>query len=196
MRREILAAAEELFAIRGYAGTTTKEIARAAQTTETGIFRAFNSKRELFNAAILAPLEEFMAHYAQDWLPNPRRHGTPEEALRQFAEELYSLVIGHRQLFSALVANGLVGTDAQPVFARLEKVSDRIKVEHGLSWDTPIAARAMVGMVVSMAMFEDVLYPSSRRPSRKRIVDELTRILIGAAGLSPAPDEVAPRRSS
>lgn len=185
VRHQILAAAEELFSTRGYAGTTTKEIARAAETTEAAIFRAFTSKQELFNAAVLAPLEEFMAHYAQDWLPEPSRHGTPQEALRQFAEELYTVVIDHRRLFASLVANGLVGKDAQPVLARLEKVSDGVKYEHGLQWDTPIAARAMLGMVISMAMFEDVLYASGRRPSRKRIIDELTRILIGAAGLLP-----------
>jgi AcrR family transcriptional regulator len=194
VRHQILTAAEELFSTRGYAGTTTKEIARAAETTEAAIFRAFTSKQELFNAAVLAPLEEFMAHYAQDWLPEPRRHGTPQEALRQFAEELYTVVIDHRQLFASLVANGLVGKDAQPVLARLEKVSDGVKHEHGLQWDTPIAARAMLGMVISMAMFEDVLYASGRRPSRKRIIDELTRILIGAAGLLPAGGKVGRRK--
>jgi hypothetical protein len=36
-----------------------------------------------------------------------------------------------------------------------------------------------------MATFEDVLYPLHNRPDRARIVDELTRILIGAAGLLP-----------
>jgi hypothetical protein len=114
--------------------------------------------------------------------------------LRQFAEELYTVVIDHRRLFASLVANGLVGKDAQPVLARLEKVSDGVKYEHGLQWDTPIAARAMLGMVISMAMFEDVLYASGRRPSRKRIIDELTRILIGAAGLLPAGGKVGRRK--
>jgi AcrR family transcriptional regulator len=187
LRRRILEASEELFAAKGYGGATTREIALKAETTEAAIFRAFNSKEELFNAAVLAPFEKFMAHYAGEWLPDPAR-GTPQEALREFAEDLYTLVSEHRHLFTAVVTNSLIGPAAQPVFDRLEQVSDAIKGEYGLQWDTPIAARAMVAMVATMAVFENAIYPPERRPRRERIIDELTRILIGAAGLSPARD--------
>jgi len=182
VRRRVLESAEELFATRGYSGTTTKEIARRAETTEAQIFRVFTSKEELFNAAIMAPFETFMARYADEWLPDPTR-GTPQEALREFAEDLYALVSEHRQVFSAIVTNGLVGPQIQPVFHRLEQVSDAIRVEYGLQWDTPIAARAIVAMISTMAIFEDLLYPPNQRPDRARVVDELTRIMIGAAGL-------------
>jgi hypothetical protein len=73
------------------------------------------------------------------------------------------------------------------LFDRLEQVSNAIRDEYGLRWDTPIAARAMVAMVATMATLDDVLYPLDNRPDRARIVDELTRILIGAAGLLPPP---------
>lgn len=187
LRRRILEAAEELFAVKGYGGATTREIALKAETTEAAIFRAFTSKEELFNAAVLAPFENFMAHYSGEWLPDPSR-GTPQEALREFAEDIYTLVSEHRHIFTAVVTNSLVGPAAQPVFDRLEQVSDAIKNEYGLQWDTPIAARAMVAMVSTMAVFENAIYPPDKRPSRERIIDELTRILIGAAGLSPARD--------
>ncbi|WAJ43455.1 helix-turn-helix domain containing protein [Mycobacterium sp. Aquia_216] len=181
----MLAAAEELFATKGYGGATTKEIARMAQTTEAAIFRAFNSKQELFTAAVLAPFENFMTRYAGEWLPEPTRD-TPQEALREFAYDLYHLVSEHRKIFTAIMTNGLVGSEVQPVFARLEQVSNVIKEQYGLEWDTPIAARAMVAMVATMAIFENVVYPPGEVPDRERIVDELTRILIGAAGLLPA----------
>ena len=184
VRRRVLDSAEELFAARGYSGTTTKEIARRAATTEAQIFRAFTSKENLFNAAILSPFETFMARFADEWLPDPAR-GTPQEALREFAEDLYTLVSEHRQVFTAIVANGLVGPQIQPVFHRLEAVSNAIRDEYGLHWDTPIAARAIVAMISTMATFEDLLYPENQRPDRARIVDELARILIGAAGLLP-----------
>jgi AcrR family transcriptional regulator len=184
VRGRVLKAAEELFATRGYGGTTTKEIARRAETTEAQIFRAFTSKENLFHAAILSPFETFMARYAGEWLPDPTR-GTPQEALREFAEDLYTLVFEHRQVFTAIVTNGLVGPQIQPVFHRLEQVSNAIRDEYGLHWDTPIAARAIVAMIATMATFEDLLYPPHQRPNRARIVGELTRILIGAAGLLP-----------
>jgi AcrR family transcriptional regulator len=140
LRRRILDAAEELFAAKGYGGATTREIALKAETTEAAIFRAFTSKQELFNAAVLMPFENFMAHYSGEWLPDPAR-GTPQEALREFAEDLYTLVSEHRHIFTAVVTNSLVGPAAQPVFDRLEQVSDAIKDEYGLQW-TPLFPRA------------------------------------------------------
>jgi AcrR family transcriptional regulator len=51
-RRQILDGAAELFANRGFAGTTTREIASAVGTTETVLFRHFPTKESLY-AAIL-----------------------------------------------------------------------------------------------------------------------------------------------
>ena len=51
-RRQILDAAAELFAARGFAGTTTREIAAAVGTSETVLFRHYPTKAQLY-AAIL-----------------------------------------------------------------------------------------------------------------------------------------------
>jgi TetR/AcrR family transcriptional regulator len=51
-RRQILEVAAEMFANRGFAGTTTRDIAAAARTTETVLFRHFPTKVSLY-AAIL-----------------------------------------------------------------------------------------------------------------------------------------------
>ena len=51
-RVQILDAAAELFSRRGFAGTTTREIAAAVGTTETVLFRHFPTKQRLY-AAIL-----------------------------------------------------------------------------------------------------------------------------------------------
>ena len=51
-RGQILDAAAALFSRRGFAGTTTREIAAAAGTTETVLFRHFPTKQSLY-AAIL-----------------------------------------------------------------------------------------------------------------------------------------------
>lgn len=51
-REQLLETAASLFAVRGYAGATTSEIARAAGVTEPIIYRHFPSKRDLFIALI------------------------------------------------------------------------------------------------------------------------------------------------
>lgn len=51
-REQLLDTAARLFAVHGYAGATTSEIAKAAGVTEPIIYRHFQSKRDLFIALI------------------------------------------------------------------------------------------------------------------------------------------------
>jgi hypothetical protein len=54
----ILAAARELFAARGFKGTTTAAIARRARANEALIFRHFPGKKGLFTAILREKLED------------------------------------------------------------------------------------------------------------------------------------------
>ena len=56
-REALLAAALPVFAIRGYEGTTTRDLAAAAQVSEPVLYRHFPSKADLF-AAVLSRVEE------------------------------------------------------------------------------------------------------------------------------------------
>jgi AcrR family transcriptional regulator len=56
-RDQIAEAARHVFAVRGLAGARTREIAKAANVTETVLYRHFSSKEEVFEAAVLEPVE-------------------------------------------------------------------------------------------------------------------------------------------
>ncbi len=189
VERLILDAAERLFGENGYQGTTTREIARAAGVAEPMVFRAFGSKERLFEASVLEPFTSFMDGYTRQWSDPASLPGRPEDALAQFAEGLYDTVVEHRGLFAALLSTSQLGDKLQPTLGLLERVSDAVAQANGLSWDTPVAARAAVVMVVGMALSEDEIYGANPAPDRDRIVAELTRMLVGAAGL-PVPGEV------
>jgi TetR/AcrR family transcriptional regulator len=51
-RRQILETASELFALRGFDGTTTREVAAAVGTSETVLFRHFPTKQDLYEAIL------------------------------------------------------------------------------------------------------------------------------------------------
>jgi len=51
-REQILQTAVNLFSQRGFSGTTTKEIARAAGVSEAMVFRHFSKKSELYDAIL------------------------------------------------------------------------------------------------------------------------------------------------
>ena len=57
-RQQIAAAARGVFAVHGLAGAKTRQIADAANVTETILYRHFASKDEIFEQAILVPLEQ------------------------------------------------------------------------------------------------------------------------------------------
>jgi TetR/AcrR family transcriptional regulator len=63
-RRRLLDSARRAFLAHGFAGATTRQIARDAGTTETVMYRHFASKEELFDAAIGDPLEQLMLRMA------------------------------------------------------------------------------------------------------------------------------------
>ncbi|MEX1376103.1 MAG: helix-turn-helix domain-containing protein [Eubacteriales bacterium] len=56
-RQKIIDAAKELFSTKGYAATTTKDIAGKAGISEVTLFRHFESKRNLFMVAVHSTFE-------------------------------------------------------------------------------------------------------------------------------------------
>jgi len=202
----ILEAARESFAAKGYARTTTREIAARAAVAETLLFRKFGSKAALFAEAVLHP----MAQFIRDWtaeapgLPSAR---SAEDAQRGFIERLYSVASEQRGLLLTLFATSVFepevleagggGTSIQRALDELVDFTERQLARLGIDvegFDVPIASRSVIGMVLAMALFGDWLLPAGRRrPSRAALLDELTRqILYG--GFNQRPSAVRGRR--
>ena len=77
-RERILAAAEEVFAQRGYHGGSLDEIARASGTSKALIYEHFNSKRELHETLLAEHAGELFRRFAA----SAARGATGEERLR------------------------------------------------------------------------------------------------------------------
>ena len=103
VRTAILASARELFASRGYAGTSMREIAEHAGVYEPMIYRRVGSKAELFEAVALEPLAEVVAAHvarAEAW----RQAGPMDEVSRSWVESVYPVIRENRDLLLALMA--------------------------------------------------------------------------------------------
>lgn len=100
-RAQILEAARSEFVARGLAGARVQEIADVAGVTDALIYKHFKSKKELFQEAIIAPLEERIASHAASMRALPedpqgaaQGAGTREwilELLRFFRETIEGL---------------------------------------------------------------------------------------------------------
>ena len=60
-REQIIEAAREVFARSGRAGARTRDLAEAAGINEALLYRHFDSKEDLYEAAVAAPLEQAVA---------------------------------------------------------------------------------------------------------------------------------------
>lgn len=187
VRELLLGAARALFAARGFAGASTRDIALKAGVSEALLFRHFGTKAKLFERAILDPLNEFVHAYVEEWRNIPAADHDAESVTRGFIDGFYRLLSEHRELVMALVTAQAYESlqevsDASPLTRLLEELETLAGAEaaaRGFHFDVPVATRVATGMVMGMALLDEWLFqPGRRKPSRQRIVDEMVAFML------------------
>ena len=170
VRALILQSARELFAERGYAKTTTRDIAKRAKASEVLLFRYFNSKAELFEEAISEPFDEFMRQIVQDRLATDAGAPDPTELGRTYVRELYGRLLTERQLILSLITTRAYeggsedGADRprglQHYFAEAEASLRSMYKSQGVDpeLDPALGARLAFAAVVAGALLQDWLF--------------------------------------
>jgi AcrR family transcriptional regulator len=192
VRRTVLDAAERLFAERGYAAATSRDLARAAGVSESVMYRHFGSKAGLFAEAVVAPFLQFLenfsevsARYLSQPLPVP-------VMMRLFVSELVDQLTRHRRsLRTVLAASEDLEVETRDALvsgldAVLRRLGDVVGLEQGMRRhraDNPLGpemdVRAVVGMVLALVVLDDWLLPAGdRRPTQEQLVDHLTHFLL------------------
>ena len=162
-RQEILRAAMEVFAKKGFRGSTTRDLAAEADINEAIIFRHFNTKTELYRAILEAKVNQSRdAHYEE----LERLAGTQDDRLfletlgRNFLERheqdstfmrllLFSALEGHE--LSEMFLASIAGRD--PLATYLER---RMNEGAFRKMDPHLAARAFVGMLVCYVQTQEI----------------------------------------
>jgi AcrR family transcriptional regulator len=186
-----------MFAEGGYAGTSTRAIARQCGVAEHLIFRHFGSKAGLFDAAIRVPFEEFLAEFAETWERGSRTARDIDERSGLYLTGLYEHLLAHRKLLLALVraaqedgaeVSALISGASSPLrryFDQVEYLAGTSMSEVG--WpgvDVPVVVRVTFAMVL-----ED-------HPGQQRIVAEMHQFMVHglAHRNSPSIDSPGPPR--
>ena len=185
-RQEILIAAMELFAKKGFRGTTTRDLASEADVNEAIIFRHFNNKEELYTAIL-----EYKVGEAQ----TPRMEelerlmkGTDDEAVftalgRAFMERhekdttfvrllLFSALEGH-QLSEMFVSSM---TARKPFSNYIQK-----RIDEGAfrPVNPTLAARAFFGMFSSFVLWQEIFDFKKTQPfDREEVVRTFVSIFL------------------
>jgi len=188
-------AARALFAERGYAGTTTKEIARRAAVSETLLFRYFGGKAALFDEVVSGPFNGLMRHFMA-LHPAPEVHTTREEDSREFVAAVYRLFRSNQDVLGALLAAPAQIGDGRPTTlhgleayfdAAVARLEQQYVLEGGHSEiDPQIAVRIGFGMIAAPVLLRDWLFPRGLPPGDV-MADAIERMMSKA--LSPRLDD-------
>ncbi len=158
----LIAAAASLFAAKGFNGTTTKEIAKAAGVSEALVFKHFPTKRALY-AAILA----------EKVTVNELLGAVEESAKKRDDRRVFTLIAGYRirpdvdsTLLRLLLFSALEGHELSDMFfgkqhrVFYDHLADyiRLRVAEGAfrQVDPLLAARAFIGMVVHHRLLHEI----------------------------------------
>ncbi len=181
----LIAAAAALFAAKGFNGTTTREIAKAAGVSEALVFKHFPTKRALY-AAILAEkvsVDELL-------------EAVEESAKKRDDRRVFMLIAGFRirpgvdpTLLRLLLFSALEGHELSDIFfAKHHKVFYdhlatyiQLRIDEGAFRDVDplLAARAFIGIVVHHRLLHEIFGVPMHRPHDETVATYVEVFLNG-----------------
>lgn len=186
-RSQIVAVAAELFASRGFSGTTTKEIAEGAGVSEAIIFRHFATKDDLYRAI----LDDKVNQTTERMKENLNEAAGRKDDNAYFGSLAYEMLEFHskdRTFMRLLLFSALEGHDLSEIFfhstAREMKNHIRRYIKQRVAdgafrpIDPALAARAFVGMVLNQAQVRNIFRDDDLRFSNRQIADRFVDIFL------------------
>ena len=209
IQRLILESARELFATKGYAGTSTREIAEHAGVYEKMIYRRFGSKAELFEAAVLEPFNAVVSSYLDAWAAQAAAgDGSLEDLADAFAPPLYRAMRESRTLVLALMAaeefhaedfgERTLATEIRRYMTRMVPPAE-IEVMRRSLQDVDVAPMVLIsfGLIIGTALLEPALTGNVDDGAKnERLIAELTKFLLYGIAGRPAANAEADAGSS
>ena len=192
-REQLLAAAEELFAQKGYRGASVRDLAAAAGVTTGAFYSNFASKREIYIAIInriTDTIQAIVDEIAREVISIMKKRGELRmdyEILSRSMRRLLDEASRHDSHLQILRREGL-GRDPEfqreidRVWERFVEISKRamnMYIEAGFAkpYDTELMAQAMVPMFIAMSLYDF----RTRGKKRDEIVSLLSAVLNGGA---------------
>lgn len=181
----MIAAAASLFAAKGFNGTTTKEIARAAGVSEALVFKHFPTKRALYTAIL-----------AEKVTVNELLEAVEESAKKRDDRRVFTLIASFRirpgvdpTLLRLLLFSALEGHELSDIFfGKHHKVFYdhlaayiRTRIDEGAfrDLDPLLAARAFIGMVVHHRLLHEIFGVPMHRPHDETVTTYVDLFLSG-----------------
>ncbi len=186
-RQQLLDTAIHLFALNGFKGTTTKEIAEAAGISQAVIFQHFTTKDELYSAILNHKMLKGEAEFFES-LEKTARRKHDRALFKKMASHIVHYFLHDPAYMRLLLYSGLEGHELSRLFIQQDSeplheftcryIDQRIKDGAFRPVNPPIASRAFFGMVYNqalvMVLFDD---PILQAPIKK-VLDEFVDVFL------------------
>ena len=196
--RVVCDAARHLFAVKGYAGSTTREIAALAGVHEPLLYRRYGSKAGLFRAAVLVPFGDVISSYLRTWERQVDEPAPLRDLVTGFIDPLYRLLREHRELAMALVqGHQQLPNPSDPsetgaawpaeIAEILQQLVPQLELEgarRGLHVDPSTTNILVLGMVAGLALFDPILSTNAVNTTPSQLSQAMVELVLH--GVSPS----------
>lgn len=182
-RQDILEAALKVFTEKGYNGSTTAEIARAAGVAEGTIFRHFATKKELLIAVLKPKLLDGIIY-----LDKEHKDASPVEFFRCFLENRLELIKENDALVRFMFSEAQYHEEVREALANgiLEQGIIIVKpwfdkgVDGGIfkSIPFPTVMRSFMGMVLYYGLFNHIFPGLAQEKPIEEAADQILEIFL------------------
>jgi AcrR family transcriptional regulator len=198
VKARIIEAATEQFSERGYAQTTMRSVAAAAEISLSVLYRHFPSKEELFSAALLAPFLSTFDEFAAAWSSQVENPWDDERLVGEFVRDLHHNLAHQRRTLVTLLAAGdssdteLLEDVRQRLAAGLTQLRGMAEHEARVrGWFkpevVPYTNALMIAMVTGLVLLRP-WFPEPMRGDDETLIDVASALAVHGFRLAP-PDQ-------
>lgn len=164
----LLEAATEEFEKSGFGGATTAAIARRADVTEAQLFRYFDSKADIFQAAIFKPLSRHLAEFNNQYMADTDRADSIRDKARLYITELQNFIADHSKLFMSLIVAETYAPESTRGVSQIEGLETYFergaaamsrRIEGDATVDPALMVRVSFAAVLAGVLFKDWIFP-------------------------------------
>lgn len=167
-KEQIIQSALSVFIEKGYAKTTTTEIARAAGISEVTLFRHFNSKQEIF----LAGIEPILFDTLSNDIPNIQGIITLDQ-LSNILFNRIKFLSDHSGIVKLILNEHLTNTSDINIIERMALTFSKLLSQYKLELDEEFVTRLFMGSFLSF-----LYLPTKDENLIKKFVNELSHLIL------------------
>ena len=168
-KEQIIQSALSVFIEKGFSGTTTAELAKAAGISEVTLFRHFSSKQEIFHAGVEPILFESLTN---DMPVIEGKIGV--EALSNILFKRIKFLADHRGIIKLILNEHLLNQNDVNVIQKMAVTFGKLLGSYQLAYDESFMIRLFMGSFLSF-----LYLPVEDDDSIKAFANELAKMILG-----------------